>query len=201
MIQAIQPIWGRHYNVGYLMAEFNTKSTFSRGIAYLTRGEKEAERVDISHVSIISGPDACVEAREGVGVVENSILGRFQDKHKLVYFRKPVGYTEELGQAIVDEIMQHVGEDYDNNLIAAHAISGSALGRMLNRLTSNAFEESVSGLFNDPSKWICSEIAANAYDAQPQLKDIGILKQSDHAIVPRELFIGYGLWEPYSAKL
>lgn len=186
-IQSRVPAYGDNYRIGYIGFSFDDASVVSRGIAYLTRWTRMGE-VKVSHALIVAGDGLCVEAQMGRGVVVQTLDAYFDAPHVHLFFRKPRGHTAEIGGRIAAAARAQVGAKYDNLLIAAQAMQGCFLGRWVRAVFGDRPDEVVSRLLDDPTRWICSELAAYALDSQPEYADKGVLKKPDFTIDPQELF-------------
>lgn len=186
-IQSLEPRYGDNYKLGYIGFSFNDASIVSKGIAYLTRWTRLGD-VRVSHALVVAGDGVCVEAQIERGVVERPLANYFDDPHSHLFFRKPRGYTPELGGRIAASARGQVGAGYDRWLLVAQAMQGCFLGRWVRAVLGDRPDVAVSRFLNDPNRWICSELAAFALDSQPEYRDKGILRQPDFTIDPQELF-------------
>ncbi len=177
----IAPEWGVNYRPGYIGFEGTSRSPVHVGICWFTRHQQFRD-AKVSHVFIVLDEDLCSEAHIKDGVCERGLAERFADPRKKIFFRKPRGWTPELGQAIVDTAHKYKGAAYDTKLIAAHAAAGTWLGRTMK------VDTFLPEQMNDPEKFICSEWGARALDEQKSLADKGILARHESVITPALLF-------------
>lgn len=184
IIKGVKPKWMENYRPGYIGFTHRSTSTTGKGISWFTRRDRLSE-IRAGHCFVVSAEDEAIEARFE-GVTAHPIQERFDDPRCQVFFRKPRGYTDELGWRIVHAASLQVGCPYDFALMAAHAVSGSFLGRLLNK--GMPLEDLVCDMADRADRWLCSELVAHALDQQPEFHDKGVLEQEDHCINPQELF-------------
>lgn len=184
IIKSVPPQFADNYRRGWAGFTFHDDSFVSNGIAWFSRpdlldlGDRKA-----SHTLIVSGFDSCIEAQPK-GVVESDLAKYFNDPHCHVFFRCPVGYTEEMGDIIVDAAAAHIGDGYGYGLIVADALAGSIAGRILNKLLFNLPHRLVSGWLDGRKQEICSELVALALQSVPALARLGCLTQPARMITP-----------------
>lgn len=198
-----RPVWGANYDRGYIGFTWKDGSPVSEGIQYFTRWDR---RDDVpkwlhpSHVLIVESPTTCIEAVRGKGVIRSPLDAYFNSHETAIVFRKPAVYSRDLGARIADEAARHVGEHYDNRLIAAHLAAGTFLGRMAAYMSEDTFAGYLACALNDEAAWICSELAAHCLDAQPELTGRGVLMQPAYAITPVELFGCDRVFKPWKQE-
>lgn len=192
---AIRPVWGDNYRPGFVGFTFNDHSFVSKGIVYFTRWDRMSD-FKASHTLIATGEDACVEA-QGKGVVEDSLSKYFDDLRYAIAFRKPMGWTPELGDRIVASVRQHIGKKYGYALIVGNAITHSTVGRLFGKITRGWTTRVISKWFDGKKQEICSETVALALQDQPELANLGILKQHANTITPQMLFEDDELFEEW----
>lgn len=176
----VTPQYGINYRIGYVGFTFASRSFVSNGIAFFTRWDRKS--APVSHTFIVSGPNECIEA-QGVGVVVSDLEKYFKDLRYLVAFKEPVGWTPELGERIVEAARKRVGKKYGYSLIVADALTHTAFGRMLGKLTKGWTTRKVTQLLDSKNQEICSELVANALVEQPELADAPLLKR----LIPSEI--------------
>jgi hypothetical protein len=102
-IVSVLPEFGVNYNVGYIGFTYTDNSFISKGIAWFTRWAKgenlDVPNVPLSHVIVVTGPDTCAEATVPRSK-ETPIQEYFDAPHTHIFFRKPVGWTDDLGKRI-----------------------------------------------------------------------------------------------------
>lgn len=194
-ITSLEPNYRVNYNVGYIGFTFRNKNIISEGIAYFTRWQRLSD-IKVSHVLVVSGKNKCVEAL-AKGVKETKLTDYFNDPHTQIFFRKPLGYSRQLGQRIASAAKKQLGKKYDKWLIAAHMLHGSFLGRWVNGIFDGKPDLYVSRLLNHKDKWICSELASFALDSQPEFTDKGVLEKPDFTIDPQQLFEDQTIFTPW----
>jgi len=194
-VLSIKPEWGVNFDLGYIGFTFNDKSFVSNGIAFFEHWDRYSG-IPVSHCLIVTGWDACIEALPQ-GVV-NSDLGKyFDDPHTRIFFRKPKGWNYNIAMRMTDEAGIHVGEKYGYCLLFSHAVAATLPGRILNLLTFNLPNKALSAIFDERKKQICSELAAKAIAANPDLKGKGVLKKPPRMITPQMLFEDNEIFEPW----
>ena len=185
---SLAPIFGDNYRPGYIGFTYHTDSlVLSPGIAYFTRWARMSD-IKVSHALIVSGEDECIQAHRKGGVHRAPLGPLFEDRQCQIFFRKPRGWTGEIGARIVETVAEQVGTKYDTPLIVAQALQGTFLGKLINKAFKGKPDAFVSRLLNDPEEWICSELAAYGLDEQPEYRDLGILAKPNETIDPQELF-------------
>lgn len=197
--RSVAPAYRVNFREGYIGFTYSDKSVLSMGIAYFTRWSRLSD-IPVAHALVVSGPETCIEALKKDGVCEQPLDKYFSDENTRVSFRKPVGYTAALGMRIAAAARDHLGAAYDTPLLLAQLLDGSFLGRLLSHCFGEDHHEKVSRLFNSADRWICSELAAYALDAQPELTDRGILAKPDEAIEPQELFEDNEIFCPWDTS-
>ena len=195
-VQDVNPLYGINYKRGYIGFVYYADHVVSKGIAYFTRWAR-IEDVKVSHCFIVVCKNDVIEALTRPGVVVDRIGKYFEDPTCQVFFRKPVGWTPELADAIIDTAARQVGDKYDLGLIVAQAMQGLYLGRVINRIFKGRPDAFVSRLIDNPAKWICSELVSYCMDEQPTLRDKGILSKPTNTIDPQELFTDADIFEPW----
>ena len=102
--------------------------------------------------------------------------------------RRPKGWTPELGKRIACEAFKYAGDSYDYKLIVADAASYSIAGRLLNKITKDALDSVLTDIADSRGAVICDELAALAMQAQPELHQLGTLKDPARENNPQRLF-------------
>lgn len=181
------PIWGQHYGPGWIGFVQHRDSFISRAIAWFTRWWRKDETPWVSHVLVVTGHDACIEANSD-GVDPGPLSTYFTDSSYTIYFRKPIGWTPELGERIVTEAAKYGGVPYDFKLIVADALAYTIVGHIVDGLTGGELNEHITKLASSPKRMICDKLAVLAMQAQPELKELGTLKQPARENNPQKLF-------------
>ena len=181
LMDKVEPVWMKNYAPGYMGFTYQSTSILSKGISFFTRWERMSD-IRVSHSFVVQDKDTVIQAHAGSGVAIASITLMFNDPFTQVFFRKPREWNPDIGHRIVAVAESHIGEKYDLDLIAVHAIAGTALGRLLK------VPEKLYDFFDSPEKWICSELCAHCMDLQPEYKDKGVLSMAECAIDPQDLF-------------
>jgi hypothetical protein len=186
-IESRAPIFGENYNRGYIGFTYHDDHISSRGIAYFTRWARMSD-IRVSHCFIVSCRNELIEALLKPGVHLDHIDKYFGDPHCHVFFRKPQGWTVDVGDAILYTAARQIGDKYDLPLILTQALRGTFLGRVINKLFKDHPDRLLSRLADGADRWICSELCAYCLDEQPALRDKGILADPVNTIDPQELF-------------
>lgn len=177
------PIYGVDYDLGYVMCMFTDDSFISKGIYWFTRPLR-GSKIKVTHVGIVTGCDEVVEAVPS-GIVKGNLTDKFSNPHVHIFFRKPKGWTEEIGYKTAHEALSHVGKHrYNFPLIAVHALSGWLPGRLVNLITFHGFEYLTAWAVSRLGM-ICSQIVA--YVLRKFYEWVGFLKQTPAAVTPMEI--------------
>lgn len=187
IITADTPIWGKAYDVGHIGFVQHRDSFISRAIAWFTRWWRKDNTPWVSHVLVVTGYDACIEANAD-GVDPGNLSSYFTDPSYTVYFRRPIHWTRQLGERIVTEAVKYGGVPYDFKLIVADALAYSIVGHIVDGLTGGELNEHLTKLASSPKRMICDKLAVLALQVQPELKDLGTLKEPARENNPQKLF-------------
>lgn len=142
-----------------------------------------------------------IEAHATTGVARATLDEYLADPTVATFVRVPLGWTPEIGRAIVAAAAAHLGERYAFPLILADALANTFLGHCLNRLTFNLPDRFVCRVLANAHQKICSQLVALALQSQPSLKQLGCLRRPADTILPKELGNDPALWEPCVYKL
>ena len=189
------PQYGVNYRPGYIGFTFTDNSFVSLGIAYFTR--HELSRIPVSHAFVVAGNDRLVEAHALRGVAYDTISKYFNDPHVHVFFRKPLGWTERMGNAIAHSAERKIGCAYGYGLIAADLAADTWAGYWANRICQQWPRRFFCWLLNSPAAFICSELAAYALNEQPEFHGRGVLAGPLDTIDPQDLFEDETIFEPW----
>ncbi len=193
----VAPVYGHNYKPGYIGFTNRDSSLVSIGIAHFT-GWNAMSDIHVTHALIVLDRNTCIEADFATNSVKKSSLQNyFENPECQIFFRKPVDFSEKIGDSIAQTALSEVGKQYDFGAIITQALSGSLPGRVLDRIFRNEFENKIAEILNDPNKWICSELVAYALDKQPAYRDKGILDRPNSAISPQELFEDCRIFKPW----
>lgn len=153
-----------------------------------------------SHTFIIGAGGLTVEAFEG-GVFRGSIYDYLNDPDTALLTRCPRNLTPDLARRIVDRAQMHIGEPYNNALIAAHAAANTFAGHLINRLTGGRFENWLCARADRPNTWICSKEVATDLQ-QPELNyPASVLTWPPCTVNPVDLFEDVKVFEPGAIEL
>ena len=193
----VAPRYGENYKPGYVGFTNKDSSVVSIGIAHFT-GWNHMSDIHPTHTLIVLDRNTCIEADSITNSVRKTSLQNYFDNSDCqIFFRKPVDFTEKIGDSIAQTALSEVGKKYDFGAILTQALSGSLAGRILDRVFRDKFEDKIAEALNDSDKWICSELAAYALDEQPIYRDRGILARPNSGISPQELFEDSQIFEPW----
>jgi hypothetical protein len=195
-----QPVYGDNYNKGYIGFTYDKGHIIAEGIVHFTHWDSISD-IYATHALIVTGENSCIEADAGKNCVKEGTLQDYFAKNTCqIFFRKPKNLTHKIADRIVWIVEQEKNKKYDFNLILTQALSGTFGGHFLDRMLKGKLEDKLAELFDDPHKWICSELAAYALDEQPEYKDKGILKRPNATISPQELFEDLEIFEPWKDR-
>lgn len=175
----LTPVYGVNYDKGYIGFEGKDDSLLARGITYVTRWEKMSD-IATHHCFVVTDEYNCIEATAD-GKVREAPLETYFRSNRSVFFRKPVGLTESVADAIVQTARNEIGSCYDFKAILVQALSGSFAGRLL----TNAKVESIARILDTPDKWICSELCAHVLETG---FNRNLFPLAHNSLSPQELF-------------
>lgn len=195
-ITSIEPRYGDNYKSGYVGFTYNNINIASLGIAYMTKWARMSD-IKVSHALLVTGENECIEARVQHGVVRSDLKKYFDNPHCQIFFRKPVGLTDEIADSMKKVAGKEVGKKYDFHLIAAQALQGIVIGKFINTVFNGRPDRLVSKLLNEDNKWICSELVAYSLNEQSEYKGKGVLHNPTDTIDPQELFEDSVIFTPW----
>ncbi len=175
----IEPVYGLNYYKGYVGFCSRAESLFARGITYVTRWEKMSD-IATHHCFVVADMYTCIEATADGSVAVN-LLSKYFEPNKGVFFRKPVGLSDDIADRIVKTAKNEIGKPYDFKAILVQGLSGTFAGRLL----TDARIESIAKVMDSPNKWICSELCATALEVG---FDRNLFPMSHNSLSPQELF-------------
>lgn len=184
-LRSVAPRYGANFAAGWSFASFRDDSQISEGIAWFTRWD-QLRLLPISHVGCVAGQESVIEAVRGKGVVETPLESYFNDPHAHIFFRKPIGWTPELGRRIVSMVRTQLGARYDTSLIKAHLAVGTFFGHWISKLSADALELWLCRLFNASDAWICSELMVWAMQQFEEFDSKGVLAHMPCTVTPPE---------------
>lgn len=200
-IKSVKAVYGETYKKGYIGFTYHNTNILSMGIAYVERWERMSD-IKVSHALIVTGENKCVEAHMKDGVQESHLDTYFDNPHYQIYFRKPVSLigdeNDPIAKDIVERANTQIGTKYDIALIAAQALQGNFIGKLINTVFHSSPDKFVSKLLNKDDRWICSELAAYCLDSH--YAGVGILNNPVDTIDPQELFEDQKIFEPWTNK-
>ena len=90
--------FGADYATGYI-GFTRVSGMVSRGVAYFERWNRLGT-IPVTHALVVSGENECIEAHIDEGVARVSLAKYFEDPGCRIFFRRPRGWTAELGGRI-----------------------------------------------------------------------------------------------------
>lgn len=199
-VKQVKPVYGDNYNKGYIGFTYTKGHVIAEGIAYFTRWARMSD-IRVTHALMVTGENSCIEARADTNCVQESKLEDYFKKPKCqIFFREPKDLSDEIANRIVETAKLKVGCKYDHVLISFHIITNFIVSKLL-ALVLPVLPEKVkpwlAERFDNPNKWICSELAANVLAQQPEYQDKVILQRSHATISPQELFEDREIFKPW----
>jgi hypothetical protein len=166
----------------------------SAGVAFAERWNRRST-IKVTHTLVVSGASECIEAHIDEGVAKVSLEKYFGDPSCRIFFKRPRGWTPELGARIAASAATQVGCSYNTSLIVAQAAVDTWLGHWCNRLLGAWPDRVLSWALDRQHRWICSQLVAYALAQQPEFRGRGVLSQPLDTIDPQQLFEDDLLWE------
>ncbi len=191
-----QPLSG--YNVGYI-GFTHCPGLLSDGICYFERWARLSD-IAVSHAFVVTKAfdgdyPELVEAHWPV--VKGAKLSEYTDDRRTVLvFRRPRGWTLEMGMRIAAQARFRIGARYNTGLILSQLMAHTFVGHYLNKWFNNRPDQWVSERLDRKDEFICSELAATALNEQPELRGKGILAGPLDTISPQALFEDQVIFEP-----
>lgn len=194
LIAQPEHVFGSAYDVGWggFVAHGGIIAT---GIEWFTRWWRTARTPAVDHVIGVTREGWLVEANAD-GVDDERLSEYFEAPAFTVYFRKPRGWTPDLGARIARTMSGFIGESYDFPLIGVDALENSFLGRALNGLTHDEMDEWLTAAAANPREKICNMVLVCAYQAQPEMAGRGCLGLPAARTNPQMVFEDEAIWEP-----
>lgn len=199
-ISSIKAVYGETYKKGYIGFTYYNTSIVSIGIAYMTHWARMSD-IKVSHTLIVTGENECIEAQIEDGVVRSDLDRYFNNPSCQIFFRKPIGLTDDIATNLVKSAEAQLGTKYDINLIVAAAMQGAFIGKLINTIFSGKPDRLVSKRLNREDRWICSELVAYCLNEQSQYSNQGVLENRVETIDPQELFEDQSIFEPWAGKV
>jgi hypothetical protein len=173
----------------------------SEGIGYGERTEVQPIgqlKLVVSHALLVDEPGKGVESHMETGVADFDLNKYAQDSKCNLYFRKPRGWTPQMGERISARAHMRPphGCKYDKSLIAADAFCDTITGRWLNKVTRGKFKRMVCWLFWVRGTFICSQMNCYVYRGIEELKYLGCMREPEDTVDPQRLFQDERLYEP-----
>jgi hypothetical protein len=191
-VPRLQPLAG--YNIGYI-GFTHVPGFLADGICYFERWSKLSD-VSVTHAFVVTGVNECAEAHWLHGVQAASLGKYLKDPNTVTVFRRPRGWSMELGNRISASARSRIGSRYNIGLIAAQCMANTFVGHYLNKWFSGRPDAWMSARLDRKNEFICSELAAFAMNEQPEFRSRGILSSPLDTISPQELFEDQVIFEP-----
>lgn len=174
--------YGKHYAEAYCGFSKMDYSLSSAGISFFNR--EEAGVIVPSHTFIVVDQNTVIEATD-VGVVLSPISKFIDNRRYTVFFKKPIGLTDERAKVIIERAKSHLGRNYD------WILSLYFVERWVRwRLGINEENTKIPSVFNSERAWVCSEHSADAYLAVPEYAELPPLStRHTSKIGPYNLFV------------
>ena len=166
----------------------------SAGVAFAERWNRHSQ-FKVTHTLVVSGADECIEAHIDEGVARVSLEKYLGDANCKIFFRRPRGWTPELGARIAASAATQLGCRYNTSLILAQAAADTFFGHWCNRLLGAWPERLMSWMLDRRRHWICSQLVAYALAQQPEYRGRGVLSLPLDMIDPQQLFEDDELFE------
>ena len=193
------PQYGVNYGPGWIGFIARRDSFVAEGIDWFERWDN-ISHVPVSHTFNISGSDLTVEAFEN-GVEDGSLENYLLDPDVALLVRKPVLMNPTLAAAIVNVATSHLGEPYNNRLIAAMAASNTYLGHGLNWVTGDRSERMLCWLADSARKWVCSKLVKTTLQQPAYTPLRGVMQMPAYMVKPIDLFEDLFVFEPGAIEL
>ena len=201
MIKVTQqyPAYGTNYGPGWIGFKATRKGFIAAGINWFEHWDN-ISKVPVEHTLNIASDDLTIEALED-GVDDGSLRNYLLDPDVALLVRKPRQLSLDLARAIVDEAGMHLGEPYNNRLIAAMALSSTFLGHALSRLTCDRTERWLCWLADRRNEWICSKLVRTSLAHPPYTQYHGVMQMPPYTVKPIDLFEDVFVFEPGAIEL
>lgn len=187
------------YNTGYVFFT-HAHDRIASGIDWFQRFGR-GENLPVHHTGIVVDSAHVEEAHWRSGVRKAHLPDYLADPDTLIVFRRPRGWTPELGQRIAQAALSRDGRPYNKGLILSQLASNTFLGHLLNGVLRGMPEVWLCRMLDNRQAFICSQLSAWALNEQPEFKGRGILSAPLDTITPQELYDDPVLWEPcWTAK-
>jgi hypothetical protein len=190
------PDYLANYGPGWIAFLSRRDNFISAGIDWFSRWD-DIDHVPISHVINIIGENDTVEALEPC-VCCATLEVYLHNPEIALLVRKP--RTQFLAN-VVREAKLHLGEPYNNKLIAALALSETLAGHALNQFTLGAFERTLVRCVDRPNKWICSKLGVRTLRQPDLVPGTGVLTWPSGTVKPIDLFEDTYAFEPGAIEL
>ena len=198
----ILPEYEQNYNKGYIGFCYDPTSFVSKAIARATKYCNYSD-IKVSHALIVIDKDMCIEAdANSKKVIEAPLSKYFDDKNKIISFRKPREINEIIADEIVNLAKSKIGCAYEYAQIIGHV--GKALPGIsqFNKVTHNFLVDIISCFIDNKDKFICSELAAYSlkHANSWNYRNKGILSRFSTRINPQELFEDNIIFEEWDVE-
>lgn len=183
------------YLPGYLFFT-HAPGIVSDGIGWFERYEHTGKAPVWTHTGIVIWNGDCVEAHWQHGVQRARLSKYLNDPATAIAFRRPQGWTPELGARLASMAMSRIGTPYDKGLILSQFMAHTVIGHWLNLIFRGAPDRWASRILANRSELICSELDAWALNRMPEFHGRGCLQNPIDTISPQILWDDQVILEP-----
>lgn len=191
--------WQTNYDLGWIGFCY-TADAVGQGITYFEHWEDMAQ-VKVDHTLVVTGEDECIQAHIQNGVQFGKLSDYFNDPKTQIFFRKPVQWDVETGQAIDAGAYAQIGSAYGTPEIFALALADTEFGHLLNEWLKDKPAHLIGRMLDNPHSFICSKLVATALNSVPKYTGKGCLVNPAFMIDPQLLFQDAVLFEPWANQL
>jgi hypothetical protein len=181
-----QPNYLVNYGPGWTGFVSRRDNFVSEGINWFSRWD-ELSHVPISHCFKIIDRDLIVEALAS-GVVRGSLSVYLNDPDIALLVRRPIMLSDILTKLLCQNALEHLGEPYNKELIAALAIGETYLGRAANWFTRGWLQRRLAITADERNTWTCSKLEATTLHITPFNNLRGIMELPPCLVKPIDLF-------------
>jgi hypothetical protein len=193
------PQLGVNYGPGWIGFKATRSGFIAKGINWFERWDN-ISHAPVDHTFNIAGEDLTIEAFAN-GVEDGSLADYLGDPDTALLVRKPRLLGPQMAAQILQTAASHLGEPYNNALIAAMAIGNTYAGHLVNWATHNAAERFLCWLADRNNKWICSKLVRVSLDHPPYNQYRGVMQLPAYTVNPIDLFEDAFVFEPGAIEL
>lgn len=193
------PQFGVNYGPGWIGFKATRSGFIAAGINWFERWDN-ISHVPVDHTFNIVSDDLTIEAFEPT-VEDGSLDAYLENPDVALLVRKPRLLSLDLARAIVDEAGSHLGEAYNNKLIAAMGLSDTFLGHLLGTISGGRTDRWACWLADRANQWICSKLVRVSLAQPPYTQYRGVMQMPPYTIAPIDLFEDVYVFEPGAIEL